>query len=125
MPFPETLDAAVAALVGPDPDDPIIRATLDARELPLPGVWIRLRGLGGPKVLATGGVSMSKCLISVYCAVETQDPKRVYAALQALSTAVCAVIPPMTEPRHVQLVLPGGGTPASALTYDHDLRIEE
>lgn len=124
-----TLEDAVAQLVGGDPDQPIIRATLDPRELvvpqeagDVPACWLRFVGLAGP-TLASG--LRSKVLVTVYVPVATRDVPRTLATLEAHAAVVMATIPPMTEPRHVSLQLPAGGTPATALAYDHHLRIEE
>lgn len=132
MSWLDTLDAAIAELVGPDPDQPLIRATLDPRELlvPLepedtPAAWLRFNGLRGKVRLDSGAAAPAKAWVTVYVPVATRDVARTFATLQAHSALVCAAIPPMTEPRHVSLQLPAGGTPATALAYDHDLRIEE
>jgi hypothetical protein len=128
----DTLTAAVDELIGEDPDQPLIRATLDPRELvvpqdaeDVPAAWIKFNGLRGKVRLASGAYEPAKVWITVYVPVATRDVARTLATLQAHGAVVAATLPPMTEPRHVSLQLPAGGTPATALAYDHDLRIEE
>lgn len=126
MGFTETLEAARDALIGPDPDQPLIRASLDLRDLTvLPGVFLRLDGLAGP-TLQDGMRQPSRALITVYCLVPTTNPAEAMRDVEDLFSQVAAVIPPRptTNVRHVSVPLPGAGTPATALSYEHDLKID-
>lgn len=99
-----------------------ITATLDPRQLAtLPGVWIRLDVLKGP----TLSQQFSLASVTVFCVVKPLDVERDLAALEPLLDAVAAIIPPMTDPRMVALQLPGGGTPCPAMSYTHDLTIDD
>lgn len=129
MGWVETLNAAVDELIGADPDVPLIRATLDPRQLVVPvepadppAVWVKFVGLTGPSLAAGHG---GRVHVTVYVVVATRDVARTFQTLQAHAAVVMATIPPMTEPRHVSLQLPAGGPSATALAYDHHLRIEE
>lgn len=118
MSFLAALRGARDALIAAE-----LRATLEPKELTLPGVWIKLDGLGGP-VLAGGVAGRSEALVTIYCAVPTTDVERSLEAAEQLLAAVAAIVPPMSDPRHVALALPGGGTPATALSYQHALTID-
>lgn len=99
--------------------------TLDPRELTtLPGVWLRFDGLRGP-VLSGGSAGRSLALVTVFCLVPPVDPERDMEALEPLLDQVAAIIPPHSDPRHVGVMLPGGGQPAPAMSYTHDLLITE
>lgn len=96
-----------------------VRASLDPKDLTLPGVWIKLDGLQGQVLCG----EFDGALITVYCAVATTgDVDRDLDAALQLLPFIAAVIPPMSGPRHVALALPGAGTPATALSYQHTLR---
>lgn len=115
----DELNAAELELPG-NPDPQPVRATLDPRDLKLPGVWLKFDGLQGPVLCGEyGGV-----MVTVYCAVATGELERTLEQLQQLGALVGPSIPPMSDPRHVALALPGGGTPATALSYTHQLVIE-
>lgn len=102
-----------------------LECVLDPREATtLPAVWLRMDGLAGP-VLAGGAGGRSRVLVTVFCLVRPVDTERDLEALEALLAQVAAVIPPMSDPRHVGVLLPGGGQPAPALSYTHDLLITE
>lgn len=102
-----------------------LECVLDPRELTaFPAVWLRFDGLAGP-VLAGGAAGRSRCLVTVFCVVSSLDPERELDALEPHLEAVAAVIPPHTDPRFVGVLLPGGGQPAPAMTYTHDLLITE
>src|SRR5688500_5005947 len=99
MGWMETLTAAVDELVGPDPEQPVIRATLDPRELlvPLepedvPAAWLRFNGLRGKVRLADGTTVPAKVWVTVYVPVATRDVARTFQTLQAHSALVCAAI---------------------------------
>jgi hypothetical protein len=95
---------------------------LDPRALTrLPAVWIRLDGLSAP----TLEKAYSVALVTVFCIVPPLDPERDLGALEPLLATVAAIIPPMTDPTLVALGLPGGGTPAPAFSYTHDLTIDD
>lgn len=113
--FVDCLNSAVAELQAAG-----IHATLDPRDLQLPGVWVKLVELRGPTLAQPAG---STCVATFYAAVATMDLVDTLSNLAQLLDQVVAVVPPMTGPRHVALALPGGGTPASALAYDHQLVI--
>lgn len=103
-----------------DPEPQPVRATLDPRDAKLPAVWLRFDGLAG----ATLCGDYEHALVTVYCAVATTDLERSLEQAQQLLDLVAPLIPPMSGPRHVALVLPGGGTPATALSYTHQLIID-
>lgn len=98
-----------------------LACVLDPRDLTtLPAVWIRLDGLAG----ATMGADYSKALVTVFCIVKPVDTQRDLEALEPLLEQVAAIIPPMSDPRHVALAgLPQAGTPCPAISYTHDLLI--
>lgn len=98
-------------------------ADTDLRQLRLPGVWVRLDALVGP-VLGQGVAGRARAQVSVYAIVKPTDSTRDLEALQDLVEPCAAVIPPMSDLRHVALVLPAGGTPAPALVYHHDLLMQ-
>lgn len=99
-----------------------ITATLDPRQLTtLPGVWVRLDGLSGPTLERPYTVA----LVTVFVVVKPLDVERDLTALEPLLDQVVAIIPPMTDPRLVALQLPGGGTPCPAMSYTHDLTIDD
>jgi hypothetical protein len=101
-----------------------IVCTLDPKELTtLPAVWIRFDGLAGP-VLAGGVAGRSRALVTVFVIVPPVDPVRDLTALEPFLVTVAGIIPPMSDPRHVAVVIPGGGTPAPAMSYTHDLVIQ-
>lgn len=126
MTWLETLQAArddlnAAELELPGIPDPLpVRASLDPKDVQLPGVWLRMDGLQGPVLCGElGGV-----LVTVYCAVATTDLERSLDQVQQLQALVAGIIPPMSDLRHVALALPGAGTPATALSYTHQLIIQ-
>lgn len=120
MGFLSELQSARDTVVAAD-----IACTLDPRELTtLPAVWLRLDGLAGP-VLSGGSAGRSRVLVTVFCLVSPVDPERDLERLEPLLDAVAAIIPPMSDPRHVGVLLPGGGQPAPAMSYTHELLISE
>jgi hypothetical protein len=99
-----------------------ITCTLDPRQLAtLPAVWIRLDALKG----ATLDAQWSLAQVTVFVIVKPLDVERDMTALEPLLAQVAALIPPMSDPRLVALQLPGGGTPAPAMSYTHDLAIDD
>lgn len=119
MGFVDEVLATQAAVQAAD-----ITCVLDPQELTtLPAVWLRVDALTGP-TLAGGAVGRSRVQVTVFCVVPPVDPQRNLEALEPLLDQVAAVIPPMSDPRHVALAnLPGGGTPAPAMSYTHELLI--
>jgi hypothetical protein len=106
-------DLNVALEVAGMPDT---RAVLDPTELQTPGVWVKMRAL------AAGTLNGDLCAVTIYCAVPDADRwGTTFDALQALTEVVTGIVPPMSEQVLVALPLPGGGTPAPAVRYDHDL----
>lgn len=102
-----------------------LACVLDPRELTtFPAVWLRMDGLGGPTL---GGLAAgrSRCLVTVFCLVGPVDTERDLEDLEPHLEAVAAVIPAHSDPRLVGVLLPGGGTPAPAMSYTHDLLITE
>lgn len=118
----EALTGAVEAVntaeLDLDPGGPV-RAALDPRGIGLPGVWVRFDGLAGP----TLDCHVSGVLVTVFCVVASQDLERALGQAQELLALVADVIPPMSESRHVALAIPGVGTPATALSYTHQLTL--
>lgn len=115
----DELNAAELELPG-DPDPLPIRAAIHPQDVQLPGVWLRFDGLtGGTLAGEFGGV-----LVTLYCAVATTDLERSLGQAQELLAQVAGIVPPMSGPRHVALALPGAGTPATALSYTHQLIID-
>jgi hypothetical protein len=97
---------------------------LDPRDITtLPAVWIRFDGLGGP-MLSGGSAGRSRVLITVFCIVQPTDPQRDLEALEPFLETVSSIIPPLTDPKHVGVLLPGHGTAAPAMSYTHDLTID-
>jgi hypothetical protein len=120
MGFLAALQDARDTLVAAD-----LTAVLDPREATtLPAVWIRFDGLAGP-VLSGGSAGRSRVLVTVFAMVAPLDPERDLEALGPFLDAVAAVIPPHSDPRHVAVALPGGGTPAPAMSYTRELLITE
>jgi hypothetical protein len=115
----DELDAAELELPG-DPDPVPVRASLDPRDVQLPGVWLRFDGLAGPVLSG----ELGHVLVTVYCAVATTDLERSLDQVQQLQALVAPLIPPMSELRHVALALPGAGVPATALSFTHQLIID-
>jgi hypothetical protein len=118
MGFVDELTAAQAAVVAGN-----LTCVLDPRELTaLPAVWLRFDGLAGP-VLAGGVAGRSRVLVTVFLVATPVDPQRDLEALEPLLGQVAGIIPPMSDIRAVALALPAGGTPATALSYTHELLI--
>lgn len=119
----ELVDAADAVAEGAE-----LPCVLDPQDLnTLPAVWLRFDGLGGP-VLRNGdkNLTASRVLVTVLVIVAPLDPRRNLEALEPLLETVAGIIPPMSDPRHVAVAnLPGGGTPAPAMSYQHELTIGE
>lgn len=102
--------------------DAPVRASLDPKDLTLPGVWLKLDGLQGQSLCG----EFTYALVTVYCTVATTgDVDRDLDAALQLLPLVATVIPPQSDPRHVALALPGAGTPATALSYAHNLKMME
>jgi hypothetical protein len=118
-----TLTAAVAELNAAElelPGDLPVRAALSPQDVQLPGVWVRFDGLQGTTLCGDpAGV-----LVTVYCAVATGDLERSLEQVEQLLALVAPLIPPMSDLRHVALALPGAGTPATALSFTHQLIID-
>lgn len=122
----ETLNAAVAELntaeleLPGDPDPLPVRAALHPQDVQLPGVWVRFDGLQAGVLCG----DVSGVLVTIYCAVATTDLDRSLTQAQQLLALVAPLIPPMSDLRHVALALPGAGTPATALSFTHQLIID-
>lgn len=112
----EAVQAAVDAL-GLDSQPQVVT---DPRLLSQPGIYLKLTGVRGETL--TGGYA----LVTVYAVVaDGGDWMETLDQLQALATPVLGVIPAMdAQPTLVALPLPGGGTPAPAVRWDHDLTLD-